>query len=120
MNCNQINGKNWATLLMDGPKYKGKTLSDSYCLFLYYSLQTYFIILFYFQARIRGLQARLRHQNLVRNAKAKIIQTNLRGWLAQKQYQICLHIDFDNFSGKPLPHKLVWIILVLAFLTIVW
>ena len=41
----------------------------------------------YFQARIRGLQARLRHQNLVRNAKAKIIQTNLRGWLARKKYQ---------------------------------
>ena len=48
---------------------------------------TYLIILFYFQARIRGLQARLRHQNLVRNAKAKIIQTNLRGWLARKKYQ---------------------------------
>ena len=84
MNCSRING---ATLLMHGPKSKGKSLSDNYCPFLYYCLQTYFIILFYFQARIRGLQARLRHQNLVRNAKAKIIQTNLRGWLARKKYQ---------------------------------
>ena len=49
-------------------------------------LLIYFVILC-FQARIRGLQARLRHQNLVRNAKAKIIQTNLRGWLARKKYQ---------------------------------
>ena len=87
MNCSLINGKNGATLLMDGPKFKGKTLSDDYWRFLYYCLQTYFIILLYFQARIRGLQARLRHQNLVRNAKAKIIQTNLRGWLARKKYQ---------------------------------
>ena len=73
-------------LLMDGPKFKGKELSDNYWRFLYH-LQTYFIILFYFQARIRSIQARLRHQNLVRNAKAKIIQTNLRGWLARKKYQ---------------------------------
>ena len=47
----------------------------------------FLMIVFHFQARIRGLQARLRHQNLVRNAKAKIIQTNLRGWLARKKYQ---------------------------------
>merc|ERR1719210_2392581 len=39
------------------------------------------------QARIRGLQARVRHRELVRNAKALIIQTNVRGYLARKKYQ---------------------------------
>ena len=41
----------------------------------------------FFQARVRGLQARLRHIELVRNAKALIIQTNVRGYLARKHYK---------------------------------
>lgn len=39
------------------------------------------------QARIRGHHARLRHLELVRNAKAVVIQTNVRGWLARSKYQ---------------------------------
>lgn len=46
-------------------------------------LRLYFV----FQARVRGQQARLRHKELVRNAKALIIQTNVRGFLARKHYK---------------------------------
>ena len=56
-----------------------------------------------YQATIHGLQACLRHQTMVRNAKTKIILTNLRGVLAPKNTKSLFIDKFGIFYGQANP-----------------